>query len=117
MFFLKLCCFPCYIYKIKHSLFSFFFLQARRDREEQEKMKAQESLKSAQHNNKHAHQDHSIVSQNSGGNGHLHHSVVQNDLKLGLGGMGVGVGSNLGMMNSLDKSNQDLLKAVSKVNS
>lgn len=91
-------------------------MQARRDREEQEKMKAQE-LKSAQHNNKHshAHQDHPIVSQNTGGNGHLHHSVVQNDLKLGLG-MGVGVGSNLGMMSSLDKSNQDILKAVSKVN-
>lgn len=75
-------------------------------------MKAQESLKSAQHNNKHSHQDHSL--QNSG-NGHLHHSVVQNDLKLGLG-MGVGHGGNLGMM-GLDKSNHDILKAVSKVNS
>lgn len=78
--------------------------------------------KSAQHSNKQMHQqDHHghshshshIVNQNSGG--HLHHSVVQNDLKLGLG-MG-GVGSNLGMMSGLDKTNQDLLKSVSKVNS
>ncbi|CAD7083654.1 unnamed protein product [Hermetia illucens] len=84
--------------------------QARRDREEQEKMKAQESMKSAQQHSKQ--QEHSIVtSQNSG---HLHHSVGQNDLKLGLG-MGVGVGSNLGMMGTLEKSH-DLLKAVSKVN-
>lgn len=89
-------------------------LQARRDREEQEKMKAQESLKSAQHNNKHSHQDHPIVSQNTGGSGHLHHSVVQNDLKLGLGGMNVG--SNLGMMSSLDKNNHhDILKGVGKI--
>lgn len=78
-------------------------------------MKAQE-LKSAQHNNKPSHQqDHGhshshshIVNQNTG---HLHHSVVQNDLKLGLG---MGVGGNLGMMSGLDKSNQDLLKSVSK---
>jgi len=61
----------------------------------------------------------------------LHHSVVgQNDLKLGLGmgvgvgvgaglgpGIGAGLGGNLGMMSALDKSNHDLLKAVSKVNS
>ncbi|XP_037052117.1 homeobox protein abdominal-A homolog isoform X10 [Bradysia coprophila] len=70
--------------------------QARRDREEQEKMKAQESLKSAQHNNKHSHQDHPIVPQNTGGNTHLHH-VVQNDLKMGLAGMSLGVTSNLEM--------------------
>lgn len=56
------------------------------------------------------------MNQNTGG--HLHHSVVQNDLKLGLGMGGVGgVGSNLGMMSGLDKTNQDLLKSVSKVNS
>lgn len=67
-------------------------------------------MKSAQQHSKQ--QEHSIVtSQNSG---HLHHSVGQNDLKLGLG-MGVGVGSNLGMMGTLEKSH-DLLKAVSKVN-
>lgn len=104
-------------YHIFSGLFG-YCLQARRDREEQEKMKAQE-LKSAQHNSKQSHQqDHGhshshshIVNQNSG---HLHHSVVQNDLKLGLG---MGVGGNLGMMSGLDKSNQDLLKSVSKVNS
>ncbi|XP_055302616.1 homeobox protein abdominal-A homolog isoform X3 [Sitodiplosis mosellana] len=73
--------------------------QARRDREEQEKMKNQE-IKSAQqqHSNKqsHHHDQHShIVNQNS--SGHLHHSVVQNDLKLGLSMSGVGgIGSNLG---------------------
>ncbi|GAB0091022.1 Homeobox protein abdominal-A [Sergentomyia squamirostris] len=93
--------------------------QARRDREEQDKMKLKETHSSAQHNNKPP-QEHPIVSsQNtgSGGGHHLHHhpSVVQNDLKLGLG-MGMGVGGQLGMMGGLDKNNQDLLKAVSKVN-
>lgn len=85
----------------------FYHAQARRDREEQEKMKAQESLKSAQqHSNKLSHQDHSIGVQNSAGSGgggggggglggHHHHSIVQNDLKLGLGGMNVG-GNQLG---------------------
>lgn len=87
-------------------------MQARRDREE-EKMKAQESLKSAQHNNKHSHQEHQIGSQNTAGSVHLHHSVVQNDLKLGLG---MGVGNNLGMMGILDKNNQDMMKAVGKIN-
>lgn len=88
--------------------------QARRDREEQEKMKSQE-MKSAQQQHSKQQQDHPIVpSQNVGS--HLHHSAVQNDLKLGLG-MGVGgVGNNLGMMGNLDKSNQDILKAVSKIN-
>ena len=90
-----------------------FFSQARRDREEQEKMKAQESMKSAQQQQHSKPQDHSLVSSQNAG--HLHHPGLQNDLKLGLG-MGVGVGSNLGMMGSLDKSNHDLLKAVSKVN-
>lgn len=43
-----------------------------------------------------------------------HHSVMPNDLKLNLG---MGVGSNLGMMGSMDKVNHDLIKAVSsKVN-
>ena len=94
--------------------------QARRDREEQEKMKNQE-IKSAQqqHSNKqsHHHDQHShIVNQNS--SGHLHHSVVQNDLKLGLSMSGVGgIGSNLGMMTGFEKPNQDLLKSVSKINS
>jgi Antp family protein len=112
--------------------------QARREREEQEKMK-QESLKSSQqqqhHHNKHQQQaqEHAaLLSQNSHGQGphsghlgnhgvgglvgsHLHHpSLVQNELKLGLGGMGMG---NLGMMGPLDNKNQDLLKAVSKVSS
>lgn len=127
--------------------FSFFFffpkkkLKARREREEQEKMK-QESLKSSQqqHHNKQQQQqqqqEHAIISsQNSHGHGphsghlgnhgvgglvgsHLHHpSLVQNDLKLGLGGMGLGSGlaGNLGMMGQLDNKNQDILKAVSKV--
>ncbi|XP_055387983.1 homeobox protein abdominal-A [Condylostylus longicornis] len=89
--------------------------QARRDREEQEKMKAQE-MKSAQHKVNQHHDHSSIVSSQNLGGSHLHHSVVQNDLKLGLG-MGVGVSSNLGMMGSLDKTNHDILKAVSKVNS
>ncbi|XP_031619411.1 homeobox protein abdominal-A homolog isoform X2 [Contarinia nasturtii] len=95
--------------------------QARRDREEQEKIKNQE-IKSAQqqHNSNkqsHHHDQHShIVNQNS--SGHLHHSVVQNDLKLGLSMSGVGgIGSNLGMMTGFDKPNQDLLKSVSKINS
>ncbi|XP_055679657.1 homeobox protein abdominal-A-like isoform X1 [Lutzomyia longipalpis] len=92
--------------------------QARRDREEQDKMKLKESQLTGQHNNKPP-QEHPIVSsQNSGSGGghHLHHHPsVQNDLKLGLG-MGVGVGGNLGMMGGLDKNNQDLLKVVSKVN-
>lgn len=74
----------------------------------------QESLKSAQqHHNQHKDHHPSLV-QNPG-MGHLHHSsVVQNDLKLGLSGMG----GHLGMMGQLDnKTNQDILKAVSKVNS
>jgi hypothetical protein len=101
----------------------------------------QDSLKSSQqqHHNKsqQQQQDHGaiITSQNSHGHGphsghlgnhvglvgsHLHHpSLVQNDLKLGLGGMGGGLGSglsgNLGMMGQLDNKNQDILKAVSKV--
>lgn len=110
----------------------------------------QDTLKSSQQQQQHhkqqqSQQDHgSIVSsQNShglsahGGHGgghlgnhgvgglvgsHLHHpSLVQNDLKLGLGGMGAGLGSglagNLGMMGQLDNKNQDILKAVSKVSS
>lgn len=85
-------------------------------------MKNQE-IKSAQqqHNSNkqssHHHDQHShIVNQNSGG--HLHHSVVQNDLKLGLSMSGVGgIGSNLGMMSGYEKPNQDLLKSVSKINS
>lgn len=78
----------------------------------------QDSIKSAQHHSNKSSQDHSHVSsQNSGGGGHLHHSIIQNDLKLGLGGMGVA--SNLGMMGGLvdNKTNQDILKAVGKVNS
>lgn len=81
-------------------------------------MKNQELKSAQQHSNKQSLQDHGhshshshIVNQNTG---HLHHSVVQNDLKLGLGMGGV---SNLGMMGGLDKTNQDLLKSVSKVNS
>ncbi|XP_053680871.1 homeobox protein abdominal-A homolog [Anopheles nili] len=120
--------------------------QARREREEQDKMK-NESLKSAQqhHSQKQNQQDHTIVgsqqSSNGTGNGagaggaggagsggggstgslgsHLHHPsiVAQNDLKLGLGGMGVGVGGNLSMMGGLDnKTNQDILKAVMQHN-
>lgn len=43
-----------------------------------------------------------------------HHSVMPNDLKLNLG---MGVGSNLGMMGSMEKVNHELIKAVSsKVN-
>lgn len=50
---------------------------------------------------------------NVGGGHHVHQHPSQNDLKLGLGGMT----SNLGMMGQMgDKSNQDILKAVSKVN-
>jgi hypothetical protein len=121
--------------------------QARREREEQEKMK-QDSQKSSQHLQQHhksqqQQQDHGsiVTSQNShslgghGGHGgvhlgnhgvgglvssHLHHpSLVQNDLKLGLGGMGMGGGlaGNLSMMGQLDNKNQDILKAVSKVSS
>lgn len=86
----------------------------------------QDSLKSAQqHHNSNKPSDHhsNIVSQQGGlggvgvgGGGHLHHPSVQNELKLGLSGMGVG--GHLGMMGQLDnKANQDLLKAVSKVNS
>ncbi|XP_049277604.1 homeobox protein abdominal-A homolog isoform X7 [Anopheles funestus] len=119
--------------------------QARREREEQDKMK-NESLKSAQqhHSQKQGQQEHTIVGSQQTSNGagagggagggggagsggstgnlgsHLHHPsiVSQNDLKLGLGGMGVGVGGNLSMMGGLDnKTNQDILKAVSKVNS
>lgn len=113
-------------------------LQARREREEQEKMK-QDSIKSNQQQQQHSkqsQQEHAIISsQNSHGghhgghignhavgglvgNSHLHHPSLQNDLKMGLGGMG-GLGSgNLSMMGQLDnKTNQDLLKAVSKVSS
>uniref|UniRef100_A0A182RKV0 Homeobox protein abdominal-A homolog n=1 Tax=Anopheles funestus TaxID=62324 RepID=A0A182RKV0_ANOFN len=99
--------------------------QARREREEQDKMK-NESLKSAQqhHSQKQGQQEHTIVGSQQTSNGagagggagggggagsggstgnlgsHLHHPsiVSQNDLKLGLGGMGVGVGGNLSMM-------------------
>ncbi|XP_058119261.1 homeobox protein abdominal-A homolog [Anopheles coustani] len=114
--------------------------QARREREEQDKMK-NESLKSAQqhHSQKQSQQEHTIVGSQQSSNGtgtggsagggggggsggggtgshgsHLHHPsiVSQNDLKLGLGGMGVGVGGNLSMMGGLDnKTNQDILKA------
>ncbi|XP_035778678.1 homeobox protein abdominal-A homolog isoform X1 [Anopheles albimanus] len=115
--------------------------QARREREEQDKMK-NESLKSAQqhHSQKQNQQEHTIVGSQqssnnpgtggSGGGGgavpgggsgslgsHLHHPsiVSQNDLKLGLGGMGVG--GNLSMMGGLDnKTNQDILKAVMQHN-
>lgn len=85
-------------------------------RDKQEEMHKQESLKSAQQSHKQQ-QDHPIVSSHSQntGVGHLHHSVVQNDLKLGLG-MGGGISNNLGMMGSLEKTNQDLLKAVNKLN-
>lgn len=114
--------------------------QARREREEQEKMK-QDSIKSSQqqqqqhHKSQQQQQDHAAIlsSQNSHGHphsghignhnvgglvgSHLHHpSLVQNDLKLGLGGMGGGLGS-MSMMQQLDNKNQDLLKAVSKVSS
>lgn len=85
--------------------------QARREREEQDKMK-NDSLKSAQqHHSQKQQQEQTIVGsqQTSGGGGgggstslgsHLHHPsiVAQNDLKLGLGSMGVGVGGNLSMM-------------------
>ena len=120
-------------------------LKARREREEQEKMK-QETMKSSQqqqqqqHNKAQQQQEHAALlsSQNSHGHGphsghlgnhgvgglvgsHLHHpSLVQNDLKLGLGGMGGlggGLTGNLGMMGQLDNKNQDILKAVSKVSS
>lgn len=106
----------------------------------------QDSIKSSQqqqqqHHNKsqQQQQDHAaILSQNSHGHGphsghlgnhgvgglvgsHMHHpSLVQNDLKLGLGGMSGGLGSlgsNLGMMGQLDNKQQDILKAVSKVSS
>lgn len=103
----------------------------------------QDSIKSSQQQQNQHHktqqqqqQDHSAIlsSQNSHGHGphsghlgnhgvgglvgsHLHHpSLVQNDLKLGLGGMSGGLGS-MGMMQQLDNKNQDLLKAVSKVSS
>lgn len=97
-----------------------------------------DSLKSAQqHHNSQKQQEQTIVGsqQSSGGGGgggggggssslgsHLHHPsiVAQNDLKLGLGsmGVGVGVGGNLSMMGGLDnKTNQDILKAVSRVHS
>lgn len=103
----------------------------------------QDSIKSSQQQQQQHHkaqqqqQDHSAIlsSQNShGGHGphsghignhavgglvgsHLHHpSLVQNDLKLGLGGMGGGLGS-MSMMGQLDNKQQDLLKAVSKVSS
>lgn len=76
----------------------------------------QESLKSAQqHHNQHHKTDHqaNLVAQHQGMS-HLHHPSVQNDLKLGLSGMG----GHLGMMGQLDnKTNQDILKAVSKVTS
>lgn len=78
-------------------------------------MKNQE-IKSAQqqHSNKqsHHHDQHShIVNQNS--SGHLHHSVVQNDLKLGLsmGGVG-GIGSNLGMMTGFDKTDSRFIQVT-----
>lgn len=85
--------------------------QARREREEQDKMK-NDSLKSAQqHHSQKQQQEQTIVgsqqTSGSGGGGgstslgsHLHHPsiVAQNDLKLGLGSMGVGVGGNLSMM-------------------
>lgn len=84
--------------------------QARREREEQDKMK-NDSLKSAQQHHNQKQQEHTVVSsqQTSGGGAgggstslgsHLHHPsiVAQNDLKLGLGSMGVGVGGNLSMM-------------------
>lgn len=113
----------------------------RREREEQDKMSKSDQMKSSQqqqqHQNKQQQQDHSSMhsSQNnhghtphSGGHignhgvgglvgSHLHHpSLVQNDLKLGLGGMGGGLGP-MGMMGQLDNKQQDLLKAASKVNS
>lgn len=89
-------------------------------------MKMKDSLSSGQHDNqKGAHggsADHQIVGANhpqnpgsnvSGHHGHQHPSV-QNELKLGLGGMTSNLGGMMGQMG--DKSNQDILKAVSKVN-
>ena len=99
----------------------------------------QDSIKSSQQQQQHSkqsQQEHAIISSQNAhgghhgghlgnhgvgglvGNNHLHHSSLQNDLKMGLGGMG-GLGSaNLSMMGQLDnKTNQDLLKAVSKVSS
>lgn len=73
--------------------------------------------KSAQHALKPQDNSHGIIS--GGQSNHpqaqhiSHHSVMPNDLKLNLG---MGVGSNLGMMGSLEKANHELIKAVSKVN-
>lgn len=93
-------------------------------------MKMKDSLSSGQHDNqnKGSHggaSEHQIVGggnhgqnpgNNVGGGGgghHVHQHPSQNELKLGLQGMT----SNLGMMGQMgDKSNQDILKAVSKVN-
>lgn len=99
----------------------------------------QDSIKSSQQQQQQHHkaqqqqQDH-LSSQNSHGHGphsghignhgvgglvgsHLHHpSLVQNDLKLGLGGMGGGLGS-MSMMGQLENKQQELLKTVSKVSS
>lgn len=85
-------------------------------------MKMKESLSSGQHDNtnkgSHGPAEHQLVGapqhgQNSGSNPHHVHNHPQNELKLGLG-----MTSNLGGMmgNINDKSNQDILKAVSKVN-
>jgi hypothetical protein len=99
----------------------------------------QDSIKSSQQQQQQHHkaqqqqQDHSaILSQNSHGHGphsghignhgvgglvgsHLHHpSLVQNDLKLGLGGMGGGLGS-MSMMGQLENKQQELLKTASKI--
>lgn len=65
------------------------------------------SNKQSHHHDQHSH----IVNQNS--SGHLHHSVVQNDLKLGLsmGGVG-GIGSNLGMMNGFDKTDSRFIQVT-----
>lgn len=82
-------------------------------------MKLKESLASGQHEIANKQQDHIVTPTQNSGSGHHPplHSSVQNDLKLGLGGMG-GVSGNLGMMSPMnEKNNQDILKAVSKVNS
>lgn len=107
--------------------------QVRREREEQDKMKSSDQMKPSQQQHQKQQQDHNMHSQNNHGHAphsghlgnhsvgglvpnHLHHpSLVQNDLKLGLGGMGQL--SSMGMMGQLDNKQQDLLKAASKVNS
>lgn len=93
--------------------------QHHKAQQQQQQQQDHSAILSAQ--NSHGHGPHSGHLGNHGVGGlvgnHLHHpSLVQNDLKIGLGGMGGGLGS-MSMMGQLENKQQELLKTVSKVSS